>query len=74
MMQIGNKFDGGWRLATVQTEDIHMRDAVPYLVIAANCCIGPLLIFLIGVYIGRNGMPFELRRKNKNVELRRYSQ
>jgi hypothetical protein len=50
-----------------------MNSITPYLFIVINCCVGPLWIFMIGIYLGRNGMPFELRRRGrKGAELRRY--
>lgn len=34
-----------------------MRDIMPYIVMFANCCVGPVLILLVGIFIGKNGLP-----------------
>lgn len=52
-----------------------MSSITPYLFIILNCCVGPILIFLVGIYLGRNGIPFELRRRGRErAELRRYTE
>jgi hypothetical protein len=39
----------------------HMDNVLPFLYVFGLCCIGPVLIFSIGVYIGRHGMPIRIQ-------------
>lgn len=40
-----------------------MRDIAPWLIIVGNCCIGPILIFTAGLYVGRYGSPVIFNRE-----------
>lgn len=39
-----------------------MRDIMPLLIIVVNCCVGPLIIFSLGVLVGRHGPPIVLNK------------
>jgi len=42
-----------------------MRDIAPYLILIGNCCVLPVLMFLFGAYVERNGMPLKVVRNAK---------
>jgi len=39
-----------------------MRDIVPLLLLVLNCCVGPIAVFSLGIFIGRHGSPITLNR------------
>ena len=41
---------------------MELRELAPYLILIGNCCVMPVLMLLIGLYLGRNGMPIKVVR------------
>jgi hypothetical protein len=35
----------------------------PYLLLIGNCCLGPIFLFSLGLYIGKNGLPVAVVRR-----------
>lgn len=45
-----------------------MRDIVPLLIIVLNCCVGPIFIFSLGVFVGRHGSPIQINKSWRNLK------
>jgi len=44
-----------------------MENATPWLVLVANCCLVPILLFAGGFYLGRYGLPVRLVRNHRRA-------
>jgi hypothetical protein len=45
-----------------------MRDIVPLLLVLVNCCIGPIIVFSLGVLVGRHGSPIQINTAWRNLK------
>lgn len=51
-----------------------MNNLSPYLILFGGCCLMPVLMFVAGMYLGRNGMPFRIVRNGRRASRgRQYS-
>lgn len=51
-----------------------MNNVSPFVMLFGGCCVWPLLLFVLGVWLGKNGMPFEIRRKRRHPVRSRFAE